>query len=263
MGKFHFGVFLFFLISSCTSAEKVKVEEKIVNHNTDRDLNLSLTKSLVKSYGQWKDDRVQKHLVNQIKKIDKSPFELVLLNTSKIIVQPGFERTLYISKGVFESIEYENEMLFLVFRSVVLSRSNAVAEQYKLIKSQEVSESLLKLPTQSEKKNVEPLAGNWFEAGGLFDYPSQTFLKACEDTIDLLKKGNIDIRGSISLVKRIDTNKKLKENYPSYNVEPNIEETLMTLSTKTSTSTPLKDSLIKSVEYTAIRNSVRTKKAKK
>ena len=192
-----------FVISSCTSAEKVKVEEKIVNHNTDKELNYNLTKNIVKNYGQWKDERVQKHLATQLKKVDQKPFELVLLNTSKIIVQPGFERTLFVSKGVFESIEYENEMLFLVFRSVALLKNNAILEQYKLIKSQEVSESLLKLPTQSEQKNSEPLSGSWFDAGGLYDYPAQVFLKANEEAIDLLKKANFDVRGSISLVKRI------------------------------------------------------------
>lgn len=259
------------LVLGCASAKRKHAEQQIVPADTESAVGAELSKNLDQAYGAWKEPRVEQILNEIVAKIvasdasykdSVSDARIHLLSTGTPLVAAGLNKTVYVSKGLLNALQYETELAYMLAMQLALLKEGVPARQVATLQGESVGESLIVLPTTPLDDQADFLRRGWFEAGGLFDYGNEAYLKAEAEAVRLIWSSKYDPRGAVSLVQRLDTPKERANYRVLGKILPDAEDQLRVAREEVAKLSPLRDPIVKSVAFTELQGRLNTRKAK-
>jgi predicted Zn-dependent protease len=273
-----FGILLAMMAfwSGCSTAQKKNAEQQIVPVDREASLAERLEKELDRAYGEWKDPAVEKLLHKILKKLAASSetngadaafvsdVRIHLLKTKVPYAAPGFNKTIILSRGIFDFLRYENELAFLLGSELYLLRDRASARNLANLQGQQISENLITLPTnpQAIAGGRDHLAGEWFEPGGLFDFGSEAYLKAEAAAIKQAYGAKYDPRGAVTLIERWTLPSSADLLKALGKILPEPEERLSLAREEVAKLSPLRDPIVKGQAFEELQTLLKKAKTK-
>lgn len=257
--------------TGCKSAPKKNAEQQIISREREHTLTGRLTENLDKAYGPWNDaeaTRILNSIVDRLVAADPNYSDVAgtkvhLLSPSAPYFAPGLGKVIYISRGALAGIAYENELAVLLGTQLHLVKERATARNLATLQGQELGESLILLPTAPPAMQKDYLSKGWFEAGGLFDFGDNVYLKAEQEGVQLAYKAKYDPRGAITLAQHwLDQGKRKAQSQAVGKILPNADERLKTARDEVAKLSPLRDPIVKSRAFEELQSRLQVKKAK-
>lgn len=260
-----------FALSACQSSPKPHAEQQILPLDKEGPLALELDENLYKAYGRWTDPAVE-HILNGL--LDRlasfdSKFAdatkgtyVVLLKTKTPYIAPGLARRIYLSRGMLSTTLYENELAFVLATQLALIKEHATAKNLATLHSQELGESLVKLPTSPPSSEKNYLDRGWFEPGGLFDFGATAYVQAEQEAIELMYKAKYDPRGAITIFQRWSTPPLDDQMQSLGKILPEPDDQMKLARDEVAKLSPLRDPIVKSHAFEELQSRLQVKKAK-
>ncbi|MGE4232322.1 MAG: hypothetical protein AB7F43_03245 [Bacteriovoracia bacterium] len=251
----------------CQTAPQKQAQNKILPPETESALSEQLTANIEKQYGKWNDKVVFETLNDMLRKIiegENDPelktklagTEVRPLVTETPLIAPGIYKVIYVSKGMVKFTSYENELSFALSLAVSLLKSRETANRLTELRGQEISQTVVSLPTAPVTKKPDPLEKNWFAIGGLFDFGKSNYLKAVREGVRLSYSANFDPRGALTFISRFEEDTRtevLRKLFPaSSDQKVVVKEEISKLS-------PRKDPIVRSESYKVLQSKASTK----
>lgn len=257
--SFLFVLLWMLLVIGCQSAPKNASEPSVISADREKAYSLQLSRNLAKTYGAWHDGYVEKTVKNLAKKLievdpeykkDLSDVQILLLQTSQPLLGAGLSHTIYVSQGLLWSIQFENELAFLIGTQLALLKDGMPLRNFTEEQGQDVMGSVLRLPTMPETVGSNDLLKKgWFESGGFFDFGSENYLEADRESIRLCHAAQFDPRGSTTLFQRWLEPAHFKEYEKAGHLLPDLKERLELARVEVAKLAPLRDPIIKTKSF--------------
>lgn len=264
-------IILILSVVGCQSAKRKKDEQQIIPSESESRVGRELTRNLDQAYGAWNDSRVEQLLNEMIAKIASadpvykfsvSDARVHLLATSTPLMAAGLGRTVYLSRGLLESVSYENELAYLLGVQLALLKEGSTKENLATLQGQSVGENLVVLPTTPLEDAGDFIKGKWFEPGGLFDLGNDAYLRSEKDAVGLIYKAAYDPRGAVTLIQRWDAPKERQKYRVLGKILPEVEDRLRQAREEVAKLSPLRDPIVRSVAFQELSGHLHIKKAK-
>jgi predicted Zn-dependent protease len=244
---------LIFLLAGCQGAPPRPADTQIIPESAHQEIEKKLATNLVAKYGAW-NDKVAEDAVNficaRIVAADPSlqknlgRLRIKLLASEHNYSAPGLDDYIFVSKGLLRTVEYENELAFVIATELELMRSKETVKSLTNLQGQEVGENLIVLPTSPPITGKDFLERDWFEPGGLFDFGNEAYLRAAGDAVRLTWSAHYDPRGAVTWVQRwksVDW-----KNSGLGKIVPDQEDWLRVVRDEVAKLSPLRDPIVKS-----------------
>lgn len=253
-----------FSLTACQSIQKKQAVAEIVPADREKAMAEQLGRNLDQAYGAWSDPDVEQILNSTLAKLhpELKGCRVHLLSTRDPYVAAGLGDTIFLSRGAIEAIVYENELAFVLATQLALIKEKVPTLAVASLQGQEVSESLIKLPTAPPVVQKDYLERGWFEPGGLFDYGSTAYLKAELEAVHLMYDAKYDPRGAITLIQRWTTPPGDEKLQKLGKILPDPEERLKAARDEVAKMSPMRDPIVRSVAFDKLQLRLHSKKAK-
>ncbi len=235
-------LFVFFLIFIGACAKTIKNENTVNSINFVEDesrIATEMSKKIKSRLGYWKDSVVlnQLHLISSQLIINHEELQknlnevkIELLDTDNLVLTAGLSSQIYISKGILKSVQYENELAFLIATALAMLSERLPQDKLKTISE---------IPTS-----------DWFEKNGFFDYGIVKVEEADQRGIDIIISSKYDPRGATSILKRW-TLAPWRNYYTKINKfdSPTIDERYQNVKLSVAKIAPSKNAVVKSKRF--------------
>lgn len=267
---------LFLLLAGlvgCQSAPKTTSEALVIPPEKEKEYAVQLSRNLAKSYGAWHDPFVERSLKTLAKKLvdadpeykkDLSDIRVFLLASGEQLLGAGLSHTIYVSQGLLVSVQFENELAFLLGTQLSLMKEGLPLRNFTESQGQDMMGSVVRLPTMPETSgSADLLKKGWFESGGFFDFGSENYLNADKEAIRLCHAAQFDPRGAPTLFQRWLEASKHRDADEAGNLLPDLKERLDLARLEVAKLTPLRDPIVKTKAFDELYTKLQTlKKAK-
>ncbi len=259
------------LLASCQSAPAVKDEpdtEAIVIPEKEIELSARLTQNLERAYGAWKDAHVEgllAQLLSTLLVYDEALRRKAVGVKAHLLASPvpfavaGPNKTIYVTRGALASVQYENELAYLLSGPLVMIRDEVPFKHLRALQREEIGSGILVLPTAPPSLHFDFLASGWFESGGIFDYGATVYLNADREAVDLPYRAKFDHRGAASLFKRWSESPDLRRIRAFWKIMPDITERYEVIHDEVAKTLPLRDPLLNTKAFEELKKRVRLK----
>ncbi|MBI3557582.1 MAG: hypothetical protein HY074_15080 [Deltaproteobacteria bacterium] len=249
-------------LTSCGSTPTQNAQQQIMQPDHEAPLASRLDRNLMRVFGEWKDtpaERIPNAMINRIAEADsESAKELKgahirLLATATPYLAPGLGKAVYISRGALSAVLYENELAFLLAAQLACVRDHVTAHNLANL------EGLPGTPASLPRNYLE---SGWFDAGGLFDFGSFTYLKAEQEGVKLMYAAKYDPRGAVTLVQRWTTPPFEVQMRALGKILPDSDERLVSAREEVAKLSPVRNPIVKSPAFEELQSRLVFKKAK-
>ena len=206
-----FVLFMMFGLVGCSSTSKKNAETADADPlKNEQQLAEDMNHNIEASFGAWKDPRVENYVQSLVTRLisndttlrDKlSGVRVRLLNTDVPLIGAGLAKTILLSRGVLNSVEYESELAFVLSSAILLMRDQYPQKKYLAERSDELQSKVLVLPMNPQGLSLAVLDSGWYERGGFFDFGYDAYFKAEQEAIRVVQSSHFDHRGAVSLLK--------------------------------------------------------------
>jgi predicted Zn-dependent protease len=247
------------LLTGCATGPDVSPTAPELTQEQHSVLSQQLTRGLAKSYGILRDPVVEKNLYRVASALlasegsvirDVKSLKLVLLNTDDVLGGAGLSDTIYVSKGLLKTVQFENELAFVLAANIVLLDRGVPAANFADSNSHEIVSSVVQFANLGQGSSSLPmLRERWFAVGGFFDFGSQRYLDADIEAIRRCYAAQFDPRGAATLFARWRETKNSKRYAVTEDVWPDLPERLDRARSEIAKLTPLRDPIVKSKDF--------------
>lgn len=251
------------IVSGCQTAQKTQAIQEIVPAETEASLSNQLTTNLVRRYGLWPDPETNEMvsaltamLVQADPKLKSTPTEVKILLTQDPIMAPGFQNVIYVSRGMLQTVHYENELAYVIALQLSFIKEAMVRKRFAELRGSQIGENILFLPTKPIVLESDPLEKDWFEPGGLFDFGSQLYLNAQREAIHHIYQAKFDPRGCSNLIQKWNLQVLSK-------ILPDQEAQLKLAREEVAKLSPLRDPIVNTVKFEKMQARVHAKTSSK
>ncbi len=241
---------LVFLLSGCASAPEKSNSTVPISKEQEAAIVSDLVHGLESKYGAWKDGVIENSLSVLIIKLSaknesfrSKPLQrsvrIHLLATPLPIVSAAPGGLIFISRGALKSIQYENELAFILAAPLAMIRD------------------------EIPQKRIEKPSVGWFEPAGLFDYGFDAYLKADREAVQMLHEVKFDHRGAISLMKRWNSPEYASQWNSYWKLTPELIERYDAVRDEAAKLTPNRDSVLNSKAFDELKLRIKKSDARK
>ena len=140
-------VMALFVVCGCQTAQTPRAaEQKIVPKENESALATQLDHNIDAAYGAWKDPTAEKIINEMLQRLASSDpgygetkgAHVHLLSTSTPYIAPGFDNTIYVSRGTLSAVSYENELAFLLGTQLALLKEHATIRNLASLHGQDM-----------------------------------------------------------------------------------------------------------------------------
>ncbi len=240
-----------------TTSTKKKALEEIVPKESEKPLTEKLSANIANQYGKLPSERkaksFQEFTAALLKKLHKTEIKIEFLNTNHTLIASAFTPVIYISKGLIEEFEYENEMAFFLAMQIYFIQEKVTSQRYALMKGEQIGENFIVLPTNPmgfATPVKEPVSKGWFDKDGLFDFGLDAYALGIQKATALIHEYNYDPRGGVNFFRRLG----MKSLFPAF---PDTTAALNIAREEVARMSPLKDPVVKTKEFDLMRKNLR------
>jgi predicted Zn-dependent protease len=220
------------LLSSCTLKQPPKVTRSVLTESDLSQYEAKLTQLLNNKYGKRSDHAAASAVALVLKTLKADDYySVILLPTPRHICIAGVQSRVYLSYGLLDVIQYENELAFLLARELYILRSRLIADRIEYLGLR-------------DHLKIEDL----FEGQKIYQLDRLKALEADRMAIRALYGANYDPRGGVSLMMRI-LSKSLDSSDPEVKVLPSVEDRLEAIRDEIAKLSPLRTPIVSSAEF--------------